>query len=98
MKKFIQKITAPISKAWSDTSPKKRNIIVFVIMVIYAALTFYVLFTPTPDYRYEEYIREDTPATNLIIEDDVPATDSLSAEKIQEMEKFFNQFNTDSHE
>lgn len=49
-------------------------------------------------YRYEEYVRSEPPATNLIIEEEAAPADSLSDEKIREMEEFFNQFNSESYE
>ena len=55
-------------------------------------------FMPAPDYRYEEYVRSEPPATNLIIEEESTPADSLSDEKIREMEEFFNQFNSESYE
>ena len=53
---------------------------------------------PTPDYGYEEYVRSEPPTTNLIIEEEATPADSLSDEKIREMEEFFNQFNSESYE
>ena len=53
---------------------------------------------PAPDYGYEEYVRSEPPATNLIIEEEVTPADSLSDEKIREMEEFFNQFNSENYE
>lgn len=49
-------------------------------------------------YRYEEYVRSEPPATNLILEEEAAPADSLSDEKIREMEEFFNQFNSESYE
>lgn len=57
----------------------------------------YVIFIPAPDYGYEEYVRSEPPATNLIIEEATPA-DNLPEEKIREMEEFFNQFNSEDYE
>lgn len=61
-------------------------------------ICLYVIFMPAPDYRYEEYVRSEPPATNLIIEEEAAPADSLSDEKIREMEEFFNQFNSESYE
>ena len=53
---------------------------------------------PAPDYRYEEYVRSEPPATNLIIEEEAAPADSISDKKIREMEEFFNQFNSENYE
>ena len=53
---------------------------------------------PAPDYGYEEYVRSEPPATNLIVGEEAAPADSLSDEKIREMEEFFNQFNSESYE
>ena len=61
-------------------------------------IAFYVIFMPAPDYGYEEYVRSEPPATNLIIGEEAAPADSLSDKKIREMEEFFNQFNSESYE
>lgn len=58
----------------------------------------YVVFMPTPDYRYEEYIREETPHATILIQEKADTVDTFSEDKIREMEEFFNQFNSDSYE
>ena len=98
MKKYIQKITEPISKAWKNAKPNTRGLIVFTLLLLYTALTFYVIFMPTPDYRYKEYIREETPPATTLIQEKADTVDTFSEDKIREMEEFFNQFNSDSYE
>ena len=98
MKKYIQKIKDSINKSWNNKTSKTKRFIIYALLLAYMGFALYVIFKPTPDYRYEEYIRSEQPATNLIIEEEVAPADSLSADKIREMEEFFNQFNSDSYE
>lgn len=51
---------------------------------------------PITDMRSMSEVKP--PATNLIIEEEATPADSLSDEKIREMEEFFNQFNSESYE
>ena len=92
MKKYIQKIKDSINKSWNNKTSKTKR------LIIYGLLLAYIIFMPAPDYRYEEYVRSEPPATNLIIEEEAAPADSLSDEKIREMEEFFNQFNSESYE
>ena len=85
MKKYIQRIKDSINKSWNNKTSKTKRLIIYGFM-------------PAPDYRYEEYVRSEPPATNLIIEEESTPADSLSDEKIREMEEFFNQFNSESYE
>ena len=98
MKKYIQKIKDSINKSWNNKTSKAKRLIICALMLAYSGFALYVIFTTTPDYGYEEYVRSEPPATNLIIEEEAAPTDSLSADKIREMEEFFNQFNSDSYE
>lgn len=88
MKKYIQRIKDSINKSWNNKTSKTKRLIICALMLAYSGFALYVIFTTTPDYRYEEYVRSEPPATNLIIEE----------EKIREMEEFFNQFNSKSYE
>lgn len=97
MKKYIQRIKDSINKSWNNKTSKSKRFIICALMLAYSGFALYVIFTTTSDYRYEEYVRSEPPATNLIIEEATPA-DSLSEEKIREMEEFFNQFNSESYE
>ena len=98
MKKYIQRIKDSINKSWNNKTSKSKRLIICALMLAYIGLALYVIFMPAPDYRYEEYVRSEPPATNLIIEEEAAPADSLSADKIQQMEEFFNQFNSESYE
>ena len=98
MKKYIQKIKDSINKSWNNKTSKAKRLIICALMLAYSGFALYVIFTTTPDYGYEEYVRSEPPATNLIIEEEATPADSLSDEKIREMEEFFNQFNSESYE
>lgn len=97
MKKYIQRIKDSINKSWNNKTSKTKRLIICALMLAYSGFALYVIFTTTPDHGYEEFVRSEPPATNLIIEEAAPV-DSLSEEKIREMEEFFNQFNTESYE
>ena len=98
MKKYIQKIKDSINKSWNDNTSKTKRLIIYGLLLAYMGFTLYVIFMPAPDYGDEEYVRSEPPATNLIIEKEAAPADSLSDEKIREMEEFFNQFNSESYE
>lgn len=98
MKKYIQRIKDSINKSWNNKTSKSKRLIICALMLAYIGLALYVIFMPAPDYRYEEYVRSEQPATNLIIEEEAAPADSLSDKKIREMEEFFNQFNSESYE
>lgn len=98
MKKYIQKIKDSINKSWNNKTSKSKRLIIYSLLLAYMGVTLYVIFMPAPDYRYEEYVRSEPPATNLIIEEEVTPADNLSDEKVREMEEFFNQFNSESYE
>lgn len=98
MKKYIQKIKDSINRSWNDKTLKTKHLIIYGLLLAYMGLALYVIFMPAPDCRYEEYVRSEPPATNLIIEEETAPADSLSDEKIREMEEFFNQFNSESYE
>ncbi len=98
MKKYIQKIKDSINKSWNNKTSKTKRLIICALMLAYSGFALYVIFTTTPDYGYEEYVRSEPPATNLIIEEEATSADSLSDEKVREMEEFFNQFNSKSYE
>ena len=93
MKKYIQKIKDSINKSWDSKTSKSKRLIIYGLLMAYMGVALYVIFMPAPDYRYEEYVRSEPPATNLIIEEE-----AAPDEKIREMEEFFNQFNSESYE
>ena len=98
MKKYFQKIKDSINKSWNNKTSKTKRRIIYGLLLAYSGFALYVIFSPTPDYGYEEYVRSEPPATNLIIEETAAPADSLSDEKIREMEEFFTQFNSESYE
>ena len=98
MKKYIKKIKDSINKYWNNKTSKSKLLIIYGLLLAYSGFALYVIFMPAPDYGYEEYVRSEPPSTNLIIEEEVTPADSLSDEKIREMEEFFNQFNSESYE
>ena len=98
MKKYIQRIKDSINKSWNNKTSKSKRLIICALMLAYIGLALYVIFMPAPDYRYEEYVRSEPPATNLIVDEEAVPADSLSDEKIREMEEFFYQFNSESYE
>lgn len=98
MKKYIQRIKDSINKSWISKTSKTKRLIIYGRLLAYMGLALYVIFMPAPDYRYEEYVRSEPPATNLIVEEEAVPADSLSDENIREMEEFFNQFNSEGYE
>ena len=98
MKKYIKRIKDSINKSWNNKTSKTKRLIICALMLAYSGFALYVIFMPAPGCKYEEYVRSEPPATNLIIEEEATPADSLSDEKIREMEEFFNQFNSESYE
>lgn len=98
MKKYIQKIKDSINKSWNNKTSKTKRFIIYGLLLAYMGFALYVIFMPTPDYRYEEYIREETSPATTLIQEKADTVDTFSEDKIREMEEFFNQFNSDSYE
>ena len=98
MKKYIQKIKDSINKSWNNKTLKTKHFIIYALMLAYLGLALYVVFMPTPDYRYEEYIREETSPATTLIQEKADTVDTFSEDKIREMEEFFNQFNSENYE
>ena len=98
MKKYIQKIKESINKSWNNKTSKTKRFIIYGLLLAYMGFALYVIFMPTPDYRYEEYIREETPPATTLIQEKTDTVDTFSEDKIREMEEFFNQFNSESYE
>ena len=98
MKKYIQRIKDSINKSWNNKTSKTKRLIIYGLLLAYMGFALYVIFMPTPDYRYEEYIREATPPATTLIQEKADTVDTFSEDKIREMEEFFNQFNSDSYE
>ena len=98
MKKHIQKIKDSINRSWNNKTSKTKRYIIYALLLAYSGFTLYVIFTTTPDYKYEEYIREEAPPAAVLTDEQADTEGSFSEEKIREMEEFFNQFNSDSYE
>ena len=98
MKKYIQKIKDSINRSWNNKTSKTKRYIIYGLLLAYMGLALYVIFMPAPDYRYEEYIREEAPPAATLTDEQADTEGSFSEEKIREMEEFFNQFNSDSYE
>ena len=98
MKKYIQKIKDSINRSWNNKTSKTKRFIIYGLLLAYMGLALYVIFMPAPDYRYEEYIREETPPATTLIQEKTDTVDTFSEDKIREMEEFFNQFNSESYE
>ena len=101
MKKIYVKIRQQVSEKLRGLcdrlSPKNRLIAVIVLVVLFALVNFHMIFRAIHDIGREDTSRGVMRITPIEVPEFVPG-DSLSAEKIQEMEEFFNQFNADSYE
>ena len=98
MKKYIQKIKDSINRSWNNKTSKTKRYIIYALLLAYSGFALYVIFTTTPDYKYEEYIREEAPPAATLTDEQANTEGSFSEEKIREMEEFFNQFNSESYE
>ena len=98
MKKYIQKIKDSINRSWNNKTSKTKRYIIYALLLAYSGFALYVIFTTTPDYKYEEFIREEAPPAAVLTDEQADTEGSFSEEKIREMEEFFNQFNSESYE
>ena len=98
MKKYIQKIKDSINRSWNNKTSKTKRYIIYALLLAYSGFALYVIFTTTPDYKYEDFIREEAPPAAVLTDEQADTEGSFSEEKIREMEEFFNQFNSDSYE
>lgn len=73
-------------------NPRQRTVAVIVMAVLFALANFYMIFRAIYDIGREDAGRDVIEIAPLDIPEIVPA-DSLSDERIREMEEFFNQFN-----
>ena len=73
-------------------SPRQRTATVLVAAALFALGNFYMIFRAVYDIGREDARREVIEIEPLDIPDFVPA-DTLSDDRIREMEEFFNQFN-----
>ena len=98
MKKYIQRIKDSINKSWNNKTSTTKRLIIYGLLLVYMGFALYVIFMPAPDYRYEDFIREETPPATVLTDEKADTEGSFSEDKIREMEEFFNQFNSDSYE
>lgn len=90
--KFKEAIEKKLRGLCGRLSPEKRVITIIVLVVLFALVNFYMIFRAIYDIGREDARQEVIEITPLNIPDFVPA-DTLSDEKVREMEEFFNQFN-----
>lgn len=74
-------------------NPEKRKAIVMGLFAVFAAVNFYMIFRAIYDIGRENARQEVIEIAPLDIPDFVPA-DTLSDERVRDMEEFFNQFNS----
>ena len=98
MKKYIQRIKDSINKSWNNKTSKTKRLIIYGLLLAYMGFALYVIFMPAPDYRYEDFIREEASPATVLTDEQTDTEGSFSEEKIREMEEFFNQFNSESYE
>lgn len=101
MKKFIHKIKELVEirlKGLCDRiSPEKRVMTIVILFALFALANFYMIFHSISNIGDEDAVQEVIEITPIEVPDFTPS-DTLSNEKVQEMEEFFNQFNSDSYE
>ena len=76
----------------AELSPKKRVTTIVVLTVMFAVGNFYMIFRAIHDIGREDAKQDVIKIEPLSVPDFVPA-DTLSDEKVRDMEEFFNQFN-----
>lgn len=54
MKKYIQRIKDSINKSWNNKTSKTKRLIIYGLLLAYSGFALYVIFSPTPDYGYED--------------------------------------------
>lgn len=78
-------------------TPERRKAVVIGLCTVFAAVNFYMIFRAIYDIGREDARQEVIEISPLDIPDFVPA-DTLSDEKVRDMEEFFNQFNNQGNE
>ena len=78
-------------------TPERRKAVVIGLCTVFAAVNFYMIFRAIYDIGREDARQEVIEIPPLDIPDFVPA-DTLSDEKVRDMEEFFNQFNNQGNE
>ncbi|WP_342992569.1 TraL conjugative transposon family protein [Bacteroides uniformis] len=101
MKKRILKIRGLAEGKLRDfcdsLTPEMRKAVVIGLCAVFMAVNFYMIFRAIYDIGREDARQEVIEITPLDIPDFVPA-DTLSDEKVRDMEEFFNQFNRQDNE
>lgn len=101
MKKFIQKIKdfveIRLKGLCERISPEKRVMTIVILFALFALVNFYMIFRAIYDIGREDAGQEIMQIAPIEVPNFTPA-DTLPNEKVQEMEDFFNQFNSDSYE
>lgn len=80
MKKYIQRIKDSINKSWNNKTSKTKRLITYGLLLAYMGLVLYVIFMPTPDYRYEEYVREEMPPATTLTDEKADTISTFSEE------------------
>lgn len=78
-------------------APERRKAVVIGLFAVFAAVNFYMIFRAIYDIGQEDARQEVIEIAPLDIPDFVPA-DTLSDERVRDMEEFFNQFNNQENE
>lgn len=101
MKKFIQKTKDAVEirlKSLCGRIPSEKRVMTIVILfALFALANFYMIFQSISHIGNEDAVPEVIEITPIEVPDFIPA-DTLSNEKVKEMEEFFNQFNSGSYE
>ncbi len=95
--KTKQQVSERLRGLCDRLSPQNRLIAIIVLAVLFALANFYMIFRAIYDIGHENATQELIQITPIEVPEFVPA-DTLSYEKIREMEEFFNQFNSDNYE
>lgn len=95
--KIKQQASEKLRALCDRLSPKNRLVAIIVLVVLFALVNFYMIIRAIYDIGREDASQELMQIAPIEVPEFVPA-DSLSADKIQQMEEFFNQFNSDSYE
>ncbi len=95
--KIKQQVSERLRGLCDRLLPQNRLIAIIVLAVLFALVNFYMIFRAIYDIGRENATQELMQITPIKVPEFVPA-DTLSDEKIREMEEFFNQFNSDNYE
>ena len=95
--KFKECIGGRLRGLCDRLTPRQRALVVIVMVSLFALVNFYMIFRAIYDIGREDARQEVIEIAPLDIPDFVPA-DTLSDEKVRDMEEFFNQFNNQGNE